>query len=152
MKKKAVAKKTALGAKKQMSSGPKRKERPSMSDGGRQAVLLRTDADVHDSVRLLSDRVGVSLNQVLHGLVRWAAQHGIPGEAVRDKAGFLRSREIQGCVWFGKLGCRARDMDEHLKELIYQMGDEPEDDKGKYFFKLDFTERRVIVDEGPGSF
>jgi hypothetical protein len=83
---------------------------------------LRFDADVYDSVNKLADQVGVSLNQLMQGITRWAVEHSNPGEFVGGRVHDendvpMTTRDQAGVVWFG--------------------------DQSPVF-ELDFTERRVV--------
>ena len=48
---------------------------------------LRFDNDVYEGVRKLADEAGVSINQLMHGLARWAVRKLRVGEPERDERG-----------------------------------------------------------------
>jgi HicB family. len=88
---------------------------------------LRLDPDLHAKARALADAAGVSMNQLLEGVVAWAVQHGHPGRPIlREDHPVIDSAEGPA-VWFGTDG---RD---------------PEDDlPGEVVFVLDFSPARAV--------
>src|SRR5262245_17082555 len=97
-------------------------------------VELRLDRVVFDGLVKLSSESGISLNQLMQGLGRWAIRNGQPGEGIRDEFGNVRVTRQAGCVFFGVAGHHA---------IVNEDGDE-EWRKGDVIFNLDFTERHVI--------
>ena len=97
----------------------------------RARLELRIDADVVSELQKLAERVGVSVNQLMQGIARWAVGHAHPGEADVDDHGIISTRPQLGCVWFGKDETEAED-EQGFPHL----------DPGYVAFSLDFTERR----------
>lgn len=101
---------------------------------------LRFDQDLADEVKTLADTIGISVNQLIQGVMRWAIEHGHPGEPVEEGGPdhMIPTRPVPGTVWFG----RSEDEPDRL------LGpDDVEPGLRAYVaFMLDFTERRVVVD------
>lgn len=108
-------------------------------DGSKVALQLRFDREVHDGIKDIAERAGISVNQLIQGMTRWAVAHAHVGEPcwTQDEFGdTLESRPQPGCVWFGRIGDSPRYPDDE------QVGPIP-----SVAFALDFTERRVIRDD-----
>jgi hypothetical protein len=103
-----------------------------MKENPKTRFELRFDTDVYESVARLADEVGVSLNQLMQGITRWAVANAHPGEFVgdhvRDASGDpLVTRDQPGVVWFAN------------------------EEDNVPCFELDFTERRVVRERPAGK-
>ena len=116
-------------------------------DDGKSRFELRFDNDLYDSIKEAADDTGVSVNQLMQGIARWAMKHANPGEEVVDADNYeIRGVEQPGSIWFG------HDMDE--EEV--QIGPDPDHVEtrmipAQLFFSLDFTERRAVREPDRGS-
>jgi len=112
-------------------------------DSEKVRLELRFDADVARSVTALADEAGISLNQLMQGLARWALWHGHPGEPKLGREMKVetieRVREVEGsierpgCIWFGEV---AYDLNGPGR------GERVPDER--VMFMLDFSERRAV--------
>jgi hypothetical protein len=109
------------------------KKRTSPLEAGKARLELRVDQDVYDGIVALAMSVGVSVNQLAQGVLRWAANNANLGEVQQDETGDLSTREQDGCVWFGREAGDCREEDGSIGH-----------DRGECAFALDFTERRVV--------
>ncbi|HWA99562.1 MAG TPA: toxin-antitoxin system HicB family antitoxin [Pirellulales bacterium] len=71
------------------------------SDSDRRAVFqVRLDADVHRRLKEAAGQGGISLNQLIQGVLRWAAANVRQGRP-RMNNGEILSEPASECVWFG---------------------------------------------------
>jgi hypothetical protein len=119
----------------------KRPGRPKVkkpAEGERTRVELRFDQEVYERIRSLAEQAGISVNQLMHGLARWATQHLVLGEPSRDELSRVCAKHVPGVLFLG------RQWSEE-ERVINEDGDvEVEVDKGAIWGVLDFTERRVL--------
>jgi len=130
-------------------------------DPGKTRFEVRFDTEVYERLRMLADQIGVSVNQLLQGLGRWAVKNPRPGDPTRTENGLViqdDSKETQlGAVWWGKTASyrpmTAAEREQLERDMIEAHGTdemlEPEhyqtlEDKGEIYCHLDFTERRVV--------
>lgn len=100
-------------------------------------IELRFDADVAEKVKKLADEVGVSVNQLMHGIARWTTETAHLGEPRYNRAGkVIVDWEQQGCVWWGEPS--------RPKGEPGEPGERTEYTQGHICGALDFTERRVV--------
>ncbi|MCE5279945.1 MAG: hypothetical protein ABFD92_16485 [Planctomycetaceae bacterium] len=94
---------------------------------------VRLESDVVKSLKRLSASAGVSVNQVMQGVCRWAADHAHVGVPVPDDGGeeFV-SKPMPGVIWFGRDG---------------RVGGSPP----SVFFGLDFSSGRAVRDDWEGG-
>lgn len=72
-----------------------------MADKAR--IDLRLDPDVHADLKRLADSSGLSLNQLLQGVARWASQNGHPGRPTfHEHLGFVGTVDEDQMIWFGE--------------------------------------------------
>ena len=104
---------------------------------------IRFDSDVYGKMQSLAERSGISVNQLVNGVMRWAVANGYAGEAAYDDEAMLHANPQAGCVFFGKMPIR---MHEDERDWRSSRGEEPGEwsHKGNVVFSLDFTERRVV--------
>jgi hypothetical protein len=136
---------------------------------GKVRMEVRFDADVHKSLKKLADDGGVSINQLLNGLARWAGQKLRVGEPVKSDDGIvIGSEHVQGCYWFGEQAYRVtfeelrrklcEGEDDHYCSHIHSMSSDElfenhrgwkgcYENKGYVAVRLDFTERRVVRED-----
>jgi len=94
---------------------------------------FRLDAAVHRRAKQLAEDAGLSMNQLLEGIVTWAVGCGHPGHPVPKRMGSARlieSREGEA-VWFGDDG---------------HPDDEGNAGDAFVHFVLDFSASRCVVD------
>jgi hypothetical protein len=127
----------------------KKKKVPAKAEpAGKTRLELRFDSDLAETMKSFADEAGISVNQMVQGIVRWAMSKAVVGEAYRDEFGGWRVKPADGCIFFGSL-CQPW---EHSQEAL-QYEDETGKpaakyaDKGNVFFALDFTERRVVRED-----
>lgn len=93
-------------------------------------IDLRLDPSVHASLKRLSEESGLSLNQLLQGLARWATQTGHAGAPNWiDDLDVVQTEKEPGVVWFGRNG---------INPDGEPMGG------GEVLLVLDFTERSAV--------
>ena len=116
--------------------------------GGKMTFLLRFDEELHARVKQLAESAQISVNQLMQGVSRWMIQNAQLGEPSRDESGQLHSRPQAGCLWFGR---PSSPPDLQMREaLAREFGGSPDEyteDAGNLVFALDFTERRVLLDD-----
>lgn len=88
----------------------KQKTKPAI-DGEKVAFQVRFDRDLHEQLAELSEKSGISLNQLVQGICRGAMAAAIPGEWSKGTTvhggpdeEFWSTTEAKGCVWFGRKG------------------------------------------------
>ncbi len=108
---------------------------------GKTRMQLRFDDDVYQGVQRVADAAGISVNQFMQGIARWAVDHVNQGEPVRHKdimgGCMFRVEPRPGCMWFDKDGGdygRAYD-DAGEKTFHY----------ARMVFWLDLTERSAVM-------
>lgn len=66
-------------------------------------IDLRLDPKVHADLKQLADQSGLSLNQLLQGIARWASQNGHPGRPTFHESGlFTGTADEDQVIWFGE--------------------------------------------------
>jgi len=101
---------------------------------------IRLDPRVHERAKQLAAEAGISVNQLLEGVITWAmgnGQAGRPDETWTEQAGVIQSEPEEGVVWFGSSGMTL-DPRGKVEEVS---GD------GHVVFVLDFTAGRAVVTE-----
>ncbi|WP_437192707.1 hypothetical protein [Planctomicrobium sp. SH527] len=125
--------------------------------GEKSRLELRLDTPLVEQLKRLADQNGISVNQLMQGVARWAVEKLQPGEPVRNADGHVTIREQSGCLWAGRPG-RYKTLSE--EEYFRMYGDDgwmSEEDrtipdiseygKGEVYLFLDFTERRVVRED-----
>lgn len=138
------------------------KRKPPARDKGKTRFEVRFDDDVADGLRNLADRAQVSVNQLLHGLARWAIQNPRLGDPRVNPDGSVHeqdSSEVQpGAIWWGKTAIlrylTGDEREERIRQIreIHGVDADPDDlteidSEGEVYLHLDFTERRVVRDD-----
>ncbi len=119
---------------------------PKQRDEGKTRFELRFDDDVYDAVKRAADETGISVNQLMQGIARWAMKHVHPSEEVQYVTqDVIHCTAQPGCVWFGQ---------ETTDVVEVQVGPDPEmTEQGiipaRLYFTLDFTERSVVREPDP---
>lgn len=133
-------------------------------DPGKTRFEVRFDTEVYEELRAVAERIGVSVNQLLQGLGRWAIKNPRPGDPVRQDSGLVYAEKTteaqQGAVWWGTTASyrpmTASERADLERDMIEAHGTdsmlEPEhyqklEDKGHVCCHLDFTERRVVRED-----
>jgi len=96
-------------------------------------VELRLDAGVYAGLKDLADRAGLSVNQLMQGLSRWAVANGHAGKPYPDAGNVVQTVEEPGMVWFGPDG--------------YSEDNEPVGG-GDVVFVLDYTDGNAVRSGG----
>ena len=97
-------------------------------------VDLRLDDDVHRGLKQLAEEAGLSLNQVLGGILRWANQNAHVGRPIPGEVrGMIASIDDEDVIWFGKSG----------QEPESDVDEGPSLD-GDVVFVLDFSGRAAV--------
>jgi HicB family len=93
-------------------------------------IELRFDTDLHTSIKGLADESGVSVNQLVQGVMAWAVDNAYPGlpSVGENGPGYVESTDDVG-VWFGTSG--------------YDDEGNPVGG-GEVVFALDFSSRRSV--------
>lgn len=120
---------------------------------------LRFDQDVFDGIKGLCDKAQISVNQLMQGLARWAIANAKQGDPDVSEHGVVEQQkpgeEQPGAIWFGRVA-QYRMMTKSEAEAEEEecgappgtfLGQRTIDTKGQVFFRLDFTERRVVRDD-----
>ena len=125
---------------------------------GKTRVELRLDDEVFAGVKELADAAGISLNQLMQALARWAAKEAKLGDAVRDGQCVTKQAVPQeGSLWFGEEATRRMLTGKARKKAekeVREQGIDPNAVPDTYFeetanpgivyAEFDFTERRVV--------
>ncbi len=94
---------------------------------------LRIDNDVVLALKGLADELGVSVNQIMNGVARWAVRNAHTGTPFRQY-GEIETIEQEGVVWFGRDGDpSARTRGDISNAYIA--------------FVLDFSDGRALIDD-----
>jgi uncharacterized protein (DUF1778 family) len=123
------------------------KATPTKREAGRVDLKFRFDADLHELLRQAADEAGVSLNQLVQGICRAAAEVMHAGEAERLNSGFVTQRSHRKqCLFFGRPGNHEKAGEEHPDYMKSKYGDAepPQQDNGVLWFSLDFSERGSV--------
>jgi len=69
---------------------------------------VRVDPAVHAKAKALAEKAGVSLSQLIEGVMWWAVEHGHAGRPLTEEVGLeefvTNDPEHDQCVWFGSCG------------------------------------------------
>jgi len=148
------------------------KKRTANADAGRTRFELRFDDSVYTDVKQMADDMQISVNQLMQGMARWLITNAHLGDpekvvgkdgrllAVRKQTG---SKVQAGAVWFGEIARFARLTHEEatvlaesqvapesVESCVDHLMDDDEGkivDQGVIYGHLDFTERRVVVED-----
>lgn len=138
------------------------KKRTTQRDKGKTRFEVRFDDEVVEQLRSLAEKAQISVNQLLHGLARWAVQDPHVGDPIKTDDGVVRcqrpGQEQPGAIWWGKPARYARlmgeELDQYIKDVTRATGYEPDPEEceqrvsdGEVHIRLDFTERRVVRDD-----
>lgn len=105
----------------------------------KQRLELRLDPDIVERVRSLAKESGLSMNQLLEGVVAWASMCGHVGRPRYEDVNAALVVETEpeaGVLWFGDEGWL---IDEETGDKIQPNGD------SVVHLLLDFTPRRAVV-------
>jgi hypothetical protein len=121
----------------------KKKNKVSVPRTEKARMELRVDQEAYVQIRELAEAAGVTVNQVVNGLVHWAASHGHVGEAIRDEEGLIETKPMEGKLWFGTEGAYlSQDRIDYYESKGFFDYENPV--PGVYSLGLDFTEARVV--------
>ena len=109
---------------------------------GNVAFQVRLDATTHGNLKKVADNRGMSLNQLVTGLLRGCDASLVEGEPYRDQNGFVCGRNESKCVFVGKLG--SRHSQEEIDSYHDASEDPPPEEKGEVWFSLDYTGRGYV--------
>lgn len=111
---------------------------------GSVAFQVRLDADLHAQLKREAETAGISMNQLIQGILRGVLDRLVQGEAEVGRSGFVNVRPQKGCVFFGQPGVSLPEPWE--LENLERAGVTPPDEefKGYVWFGLDFTNRGVV--------
>ena len=133
---------------------PKRAKQK-VEQSGRVEVKLRIEREVFEEITQLAEKAEISVNQLMNGLAKFASDNGHVGEPelvkVGDAVRFFSVKKQPGVVYFGEQW-RQWQSQEEREEVATEAGCEVKDlgefsNRGKFYFMLDFTVRRVIREE-----
>ena len=108
-------------------------KRAQQRDEGKTRFELRFDDDLYTQVKNTADETGISVNQLMQGIARWAMSTVHPRSEPWGQGPELLAVEHEGCVWFGR---ESGAVEDDYGNQHY--------DKGAVYFTLDFTERHVV--------
>lgn len=98
----------------------------------KERLEIRVDTDLAGALRDLSRESGISLNQLIGGICRWAVQHAHVGGVASDRGEIVTTDDAE-VIWFGFDGVE----------------DGPEDSElpapAEVFFVLDYSAGRAVV-------
>ena len=104
--------------------------------------LVRLEPELLDWIRKAAEEAGMSMNQLVAGILRGAMPHLVQGQADRKPGGFVAVRPQKRCVFFGEAGVF---LSSEAQDDIRSTGHEPPENRnGEFWFGLDFTGRGVI--------
>ncbi|OYP34507.1 hypothetical protein [Rhodopirellula sp. MGV] len=79
----------------------KKKQARSVNDG-KVRLETRIDPKIADQFRAIAEEAGVSVNQILQGLIIWATDNAVQGTPVETDAGELYAEPRPGCLFVGQ--------------------------------------------------
>lgn len=129
---------------KRKASGQKAKKEPPQKQS-KGLFQVRFEQEVLDQLKAAAAEAGISVNQLMQAMCKGCLQHFMPGEARKERDGFVTLKRVKGVVSFGREGT-VWDAESRLEHLQI-FGEEPEgpyEDKGELFFTVDFTERIIV--------
>lgn len=114
---------------------PRKKLKPSQM---KDRVELRLDYELNDKLKDVADEAGISVNQLVQGLLYWAIPQAHIGYPIADSSDqFIHTEKRDEMVWFGEDGKRIGPDDCPVDSC--------------YYFTLDFSSKRAIVGGGLDS-
>lgn len=120
---------------------PKRTD--SASRSGKFRMELRLDMDIAEKLKTLTEGAGVSINQFVQTLIRWAVDNGHVGRPVADESQVIRNTQCRGIVWFGDEGRYLSPAEMAWLERRFD-SEPPAFEHGQHLLTLDFTEGRAV--------
>jgi hypothetical protein len=114
-----------------MARKPVQKQK--VRDEGKTRFELRFDDALYEEVKRNAEEAGISINQLMQGIARWAMKRANPGARAHFASEGVVSIDEPGCIWFG-----------HAADLETDEYGRQDWDTGVFVFELDFTERNVI--------
>ncbi|SMP77066.1 hypothetical protein SAMN06265222_12283 [Neorhodopirellula lusitana] len=109
-----------------------KKAKASAASSSKTRLEARVDEELANEFRDVAESAGISVNQLLQGLVAWATENAVQGCPVYDKNGLEVSvEERPGCLFFGK----ASDREQIMKT---------QSDEGTVHFVLDLSLKNAI--------
>lgn len=98
---------------------------------------LRLDPVVHTRMKKLADKSGLSMNQLVEGILAWAGTNGYAGSPIVDEQQeLIKTKTLPQVLWFGHNGM---EYDESGKMLG------PDGSGGQIAFMLDYRATRAMV-------
>lgn len=115
----------------------KKRVRKPQNEEGKTRLQLRFDDEVYLAVQKFAAEAGVSVNEFMQSIARWAVEHGRLGEpVVYEEAELFQPRARPGCIWFDS---DDRDDPEEMAQNINNVFD-----IGRLVFWLDLTGRSAV--------
>ncbi len=111
-------------------------------DARKVVFQMRMDGELHRKLTVAAEAAGMSLNQLIHGMCEGCAGRLIVGDKT-ETAGRIGVTSVKGCVFFGRVAVRlsGRELQEFLTD---HDGEEPDEDNGEYWFRIDHSNRSVV--------
>ena len=103
----------------------------------RKATIFRLETKVASELTRIAEETGVSVNQLVNGILKWAVQNAHVGEAEYQGSYDIGTNEVAGCVWFGDYGEEFEYEDPDTREM------RPSHTEVNFCFQLDFTKTRI---------
>ena len=98
---------------------------------------LRLDPVVHDRMKKLADKSGLSMNQLVEGILAWAGANGYAGSPIVDEqAELIKTTSLPQVLWFGHDGMERDDSGKTVG---------PDGSGGQIAFMLDYRATRAMV-------
>lgn len=96
---------------------------------GKAVFQVRLDADVHEKLKTAAATAGISMNQLIQGVLRWAGDHVRQGRPTLSGK-TIGEEPCAECVWFG------------VPTKPVGIGDRGHE--GDFVFLLDYSDRKAL--------
>lgn len=120
----------------------KKKARTKAAGSSKTRLEARVNEELAGRFRSIAETAGISVNQLLQGLIVWATENAVQGSPTYDEvSGEVGSEPRPGCLFFGQLG-------ELVEEEVHpDTGERLEPAKhypGQVHFVLDFSYQNAL--------
>lgn len=115
-------------AKSNKRGSSEKRAKPSVADG-KAVFQVRLDGDVHEKLKAAAATAGISMNQLIQGVLRWAGDHVRQGRPTL-KGKVVGEQPCGECVWFG--------------HVTKPMGIGERGHEGMFVFMLDYSDRKAL--------
>ncbi|QEG41825.1 hypothetical protein [Roseimaritima ulvae] len=118
-----------------------KKQSTTKKTASKSRLETRVDEELAGKFKEIAETAGISVNQLLQGLVVWAVDNAVQGTPVYDeRTGEVTTEPRQGCLYFGH---ESAFIDEETNEYG-EVVEGPYHTNGKVHFVLDFSYQNAI--------